>query len=396
MSYLFIIVTYRRFWGLIGKFGLISLSRGSSIEEVLDEFLELVEVDLARVHRVNLLKGQLELLLVHVGRLTEELVELVERDAMVLVDVQLLEDLLQALLRQELLLVHAHHHELVQADQPVARAVSHRDHVVHALLVEIGAEVLPVPVDQLRSGQCSITTCIQVREHLLQLDSIVHVQKVLNQVAQRSLLRNILRAKRPQVRQGPCHILPSLMHLGAVIFFFHAASQLEPRVLEGVGGGDTIVFLAENSGNEIFGLWTDFVPSGAVEGVLADFDLVDDFFVCGAVKRRFTGEQNVEDDTYTPYVTFLTVCALDNLRSHVVARAENTMHGMFIIHSARCTKVNKFDDSVFLVLEVNILRFDVAVDDRILMQVVDCADQLPDHIGGLHFVKVKVRSHSFI
>ena len=239
------VVAYRRFRGLISIWP--DLTQRGSIEEVLDEFLELVEVDLARVHRVHLLEGQLELLFVHVGRLAEELVELVERDAMVLVDVELLEDLLEALLREELLLVHAHHHELVQADQPVTRAVRHRDHVVHALLVKIGTEVLPVPVDQLLPGQCPIATCIQVCKHLLQLDSVVHVQKVLDQVAQGRLLRNIFRAKRTQVCQGPRHILPSLVHLGAVVFFLHTAGEFKPGVLEGVSGGNTLVFFAENS-----------------------------------------------------------------------------------------------------------------------------------------------------
>lgn len=48
--------------------------------------------------------------------LAKEGVEFLETDALVLVEVDLAEDRFEALLGQELLLVYADHHELVEAD----------------------------------------------------------------------------------------------------------------------------------------------------------------------------------------------------------------------------------------------------------------------------------------
>ena len=63
--------------------------------------------------------------------------------------------------------------------------------MVNSLLVEISAEMLPVAVDKFDSGQRTVTTGVKICEDLLQLDSVVHVQEVLDQVAQCSLLSGI-------------------------------------------------------------------------------------------------------------------------------------------------------------------------------------------------------------
>ena len=153
---------------------------------------------------------------------------------MVFVDVKLLEDLLEALLGEELFLVDADHHELVKGDQTVTRAVCHRDHVVNPLLVEIRPEMLPVPIDQLYSRQRPVTTRVKIRKHLLELDSIVHVQEVLDEVAQSRLLGRIFRAEGAQVSQCPCNVLIALVDRSTVIFFLQATSHFEPGVLESV------------------------------------------------------------------------------------------------------------------------------------------------------------------
>ena len=63
--------------------------------------------------------------------------------------------------------------------------------MVNSLLVEISAEMLPVAVDKFGSGQRTVTTGVKICEDLLQLDSVVHVQEVLDKVAQCSLLSGI-------------------------------------------------------------------------------------------------------------------------------------------------------------------------------------------------------------
>jgi len=154
---------------------------------------------------------------------------------MVLVDVELLEDLLQALLCQELFLVHANHHEFVEGDETVARAICHCDHVVNSLLVEICPEVLPVAVDELDSGECAIATSVKVGEDLLQFNRVIHVQEVLDQVAQCSLLGRIFGGERAQIGESPSYVLASLMHGSTVVILFHSSRQVKPGVLEGLG-----------------------------------------------------------------------------------------------------------------------------------------------------------------
>ena len=65
---------------------------------------------------------------------------------MILVNIDLPEDLLETLLSQELLLVDGDHHELIQRDKAIARAVCHLNQLIHPLLVEISAKVLSVAI----------------------------------------------------------------------------------------------------------------------------------------------------------------------------------------------------------------------------------------------------------
>ena len=368
----------------------------SSVKQVLDELLELIEVDLAAIHRVNLLERHLQLLLVHVRRLAQELIELVKRDPMVLVNVKLLEDLFEALLREELLLIHADHHELVEGDEAVARAVRHRDHVVDPLLVEVRPEVLSIPIDQLSSGQCSISARVQVCEDLLELHRVVHVQKVLDKVAKSRLLRRVFRRERSQVGEGPGHILAALVKGCAVVFFLQTAHHVKPGVLEGISRRDAVFFFAEDAGDKVLSLGADLVPAGAFERVLADLDLVNDLFVCLAVEGRFAREEDVQDDADAPDVALLTVGAMDDFRCHVVRCAENAVHRVLVVDAPGRSEVDQFDDRVLLILEVNVLRLDVAVHDRVLVQVVHGREELADHVCSLDLVEVQIRGHTFI
>ena len=63
------------------------------------------------------------------------------------------------------------------------------------------------------------------------------------------------------------------------------------------------------------------------------------------------------------------------------------MHGVLLVDAARSAEVNQLDDRVILVLEVDILRFDVTMHDVVLVQVVHGGEQLSDHVGGLHLIE---------
>jgi len=114
---------------------------------------------------------------------TQERIEFFKRHPLVFIDVKLLEDGLKALLGKEFLLVHSHHHKLLQRNKTVARAVRHLDQPIDAVLVEISSKVLSVAAEELLSRECAIAGRVQISEHLLQLNCVVHVQEVLYEVA---------------------------------------------------------------------------------------------------------------------------------------------------------------------------------------------------------------------
>ena len=160
------------------------------------------------------------------------------------------------------------------------------------------------------------------------------------------------------------------MDSGLILFFLHTASHLKPWVLEGFSSWDTNVFFAENALDKVFGLIRNIIPSVSIEAVFTLLDPLDDLLVCIAVEGRLTREKDVKDDTYAPHIALLTIGASNYLRSHIVRGTEDAVHGMLIIDTSWSSKINEFDDCVFLVFEVNVLRFDVSMDDIVLVQVV--------------------------
>ena len=78
------------------------------------------------------------------------------------------------------------------------------------------------------------------------------------------------------------------MDSGSISFFFHAASHLEPRVLEGLSSRDTDVFFAENALDEVLGLIGNIIPAVSIEIVLAELDPLDDLLVSITIEGRLT------------------------------------------------------------------------------------------------------------
>jgi len=69
---------------------------------------------------------------------------------------------------------------------------------------------------------------------------------------------------------------------------------------------------------------------------------------------------------------------------------------VFVVHAPRCSEIDQLDDRVLLVLEVDILRLDVAMYDRVLVQVVDSRDQLANDVSSLDLVEVEVGRHALV
>ena len=69
---------------------------------------------------------------------------------------------------------------------------------------------------------------------------------------------------------------------------------------------------------------------------------------------------------------------------------------MLVVDPARGAKINELDNGVILVLEMDVLRLDVAVHDRLLMQIVDGRDELADDVGCLDLIEGAVVHHSLV
>ena len=256
--------------------------------------------------------------------------------------------------------------------------------------------MLPVASNQFLSGQSTITGCVQISKDLLQLHRIVHVQEVLNKVAQSGLLGLVLARECAKVVQGASHVLASLIHLDRVGFFFEAARLFEPGVYESFCGRDSLVLLAEHSGDQVLYLVRDLRPLWVIKVELTDLDLLNNLLIRASIEGRPSTEQDVENDSDGPNVTLFAVGTLDNLRSHVVRGSKHSMHGVLVIDSPGGAKIDELDNGVLLVLEVNILRLYVPMHDRLLVQVVHGRDQLANDVCGFHLVESAVINDALV
>lgn len=148
--------------------------------------------------------------------------------------------------------------------------------------------------------------------------------------------------------------------------------------------------------NEVLSLIRNLLPLRSLHRELSLLDALHDCLVSWAIKGRLAREKDVQDHTNAPDIALLAVGAHDDLRGNIVGSAEDAVHGVLVIDPARGAEVNKFDDCVFLVLEVDILRLDVTVHDAVLVQVVDCRDELFDDAGRLDLVERVVGGHSLV
>ena len=132
-------------------------------------------------------------------RVSKELIQLVQRNLVVFVHVKFVENGLKFLVRKEFFLVHASHHELVQLYFSISGTVRHCDQIVDFLFVEVAPVVLAISIQDFFSAQCSITRLVQILEDHLQFDCVLHVHKVLNQVAKGGLFGSIFGTKVAQI-----------------------------------------------------------------------------------------------------------------------------------------------------------------------------------------------------
>ena len=130
---------------------------------------------------------------------------------------------------------------------------------------------------------------------------------------------------------------------------------------------------------KIFGISANFLPSTICEFYLMSLYLIKSVLSFGASKGRLGGQEDIEDDTTAPKVTFVSEISFNNLGRHVADSSHKlgTLYFMFD-HSVSSSKVKQFDLnllSVHLIIEFfdknNIFQFEISMHYSNSFEVVE-------------------------
>jgi hypothetical protein len=128
---------------------------------------------------------------------------------------------------------------------------------------------------------------------------------------------------------------------------------------------------------EALGVLADSLPDTVLERELSLANALHDLLIGLTVEGRHTGQQDVSNDTCRPDIALLIVVFVEHLGSDVVWRAELLVKISVRVVDERGAEVDDLDLIKLLVLlEENILRLEVSVDDVVLMAVVDAGKDL--------------------
>ena len=122
--------------------------------------------------------------------------------------------------------------------------------------------------------------------------------------------------------------------------------------------------LLEKLGNEVFGLFRYSSPVFEWKVDVCVSYLPEDDLLSLIVKWRVPTQEQVGDDTHTPYVTVEGVLSIEHLWSHVVRRTNSSLEVTVKVLELGKTEVNQLDLSVLvLVLEQEVLRLYISMHD---------------------------------
>mmetsp|Transcript_104098 Transcript_104098/g.301150 ORF Transcript_104098/g.301150 Transcript_104098/m.301150 type:complete len:263 (+) Transcript_104098:234-1022(+) len=143
--------------------------------------------------------------------------------------------------------------------------------------------------------------------------------------------------------------------------------------------------------DQILRIFRDALPIRVVEGVGARADLRQDLRIGVTEKGRIPAKHHVGDDAETPNVAHVIVLARQNLRRDVVRSAGLCRQDLAFVELARQAKVDDLQQTLLdgiLRQEEEVLRFQVAMADMVLVHVVDSLDHLLHERGRLHLREV--------
>lgn len=233
-------------------------------------------------------------------------------------------------------------------------------------------------------GEHSISIFVELVKDIHELVLLLLGHEMVDDEAHRSLSHLVARVEVSQVGQSILHLLFS--HI------FVLVDDLEPRVLQGITGGDSLlrIFL-KHQVNKFFDFLGNIVPYFAVHGVLPLGDVAQDFTLSQPVERGPSTNENVEDHSDGPDVALVGVPSREHLGSYIVTGALHFVHsGFVVLHTARGHEVHQTDVQRVVVFENQVFWLDISVDDALAVQVGSGGQDLSDDFGTHLLVETNI------
>ena len=108
-------------------------------------------------------------------------------------------------------------------------------------------------------------------------------------------------------------------------------------------------------------------------------DIFDYLAVIFAIKRRFSCDEHVHDDSHAPYVTFVIVLRAEYLGRYIVGCPYDFIYALILTKFYKRIEFIKLNIYAFLRLQQHIFRFDISMNNIPTMQVLDSIQYLFDY-----------------
>ena len=92
---------------------------------------------------------------------------------------------------------------------------------------------------------------------------------------------------------------------------------------------------------------------------------------------RSSGNHHVANDASSPNITFLIIFLINNFRRKITRRTDSIGQILVMIQSYGQSKINDLDRLGPFFLKQHIFRFEIPMNDVLLMQVNECPENLP-------------------
>lgn len=133
-----------------------------------------------------------------------------------------------------------------------------------------------------------------------------------------------------------------------------------------------LLLVSEEFCDEIFALVRDLVPSLVIKRECSSTYLLHDFLIALAIEWRNSTEKNVADNSATPYIAFSAVVLVENFWCDVIRCSKLFIELLVWIIDKGSSEVNDLDlVELFVLLEKDILWFQVSVHNIVLMAVIN-------------------------